>query len=156
MLGIVPHLILPDVTGRLIGYLHLVGILGHYAAGRVQGWVSLPFGMILDALSYDVFGSTPGKWIGGIRALDLRGVHVPFRAHLRRNFGVYWYGLGTDFPIVALFTLIAKVLRRRSTCGTRRLLMPRAATFASCALLPGLMVTRSGKLQSHQVPAKRD
>jgi uncharacterized RDD family membrane protein YckC len=114
VLGVVLHLIWPGVTEYVSGYLHLDGTLGHYVAGRVQGWVSLPFVMILDALSYDVFGNTPGKWIGGIRALDLHGSQVPFRAYLRRNFGVYWYGLGTDFPVVGLFTLISSHHRASS------------------------------------------
>ena len=72
---------------------------------RLFGWVLVPFALILDALSYRFFGNTPGKWTAGIKVKSLAGDKVPFRTYLRRNFSLYWFGLGLQIPLVVLVTL---------------------------------------------------
>lgn len=79
----------------------LTGQLG----SKVFGWILVPFAFGLDAAAYSLFGNTPGKWIAGIKVKSLAGGKVPFRTYLKRNFGLYWFGLGTDIPIVVLVTM---------------------------------------------------
>jgi hypothetical protein len=63
--------------------------------------------MVLDALITAAFGSTPGKAVAGIVVRDLRGSRLPIAALVRRNAGVWWWGLGAGIPIVNLFTMLA-------------------------------------------------
>lgn len=80
-------------------------------SGRLRilmfNWGSLPILIIIDAGAYAAFGNTPGKWIAGVRVRELSGGRVPFLTYLRRNFRMYWSGLGTAFPLISLFTLAA-------------------------------------------------
>jgi uncharacterized RDD family membrane protein YckC len=68
-------------------------------------WVLLPFALILDATSYALLGNSLGKWIAGIKVKSLAGEKVSLLTYLKRNFGVYIFGLGTNFPLVTLLTL---------------------------------------------------
>jgi uncharacterized RDD family membrane protein YckC len=81
--------------------------LNHLGATLLLGLLSLPFAMILDAVVYSVFGNTPGKWLAGIRVMRFDKSSVPFATYLRRNFGVYWSGLGANVPLVTLITLLS-------------------------------------------------
>jgi uncharacterized RDD family membrane protein YckC len=94
----------------LLGMVHpstfhepvFTGLVGQ----QLLGWLSLPFAMILDAVVYSVFGNTPGKWLAGVKVKRVDGQKVTFSTYVGRNFGVWWSGLGTGFPIVSLITLI--------------------------------------------------
>lgn len=93
----------------------------------VFGWFLVPIAMILDAGAYSLFGNTPGKWMAGIRVKSLAGDKVSFKTYLKRNFGMYWFGLGMDIPIVVLVTLwssyssaeIQEAVRWDEITGTR-------------------------------------
>jgi len=78
---------------------------GSKNANTMFGWALLPFGMVIDAAMYSIFGNTPGKALLGLRATGIDGGQLSYRKVLRRNFGVYWHGLGTGFPLISLFTL---------------------------------------------------
>lgn len=82
----------------------LVG-LPEQSNNQLLGLFILPIAMLADALCYGVFAATPGKWLCGIRVEDLDAQRIPFTIYLRRNFGVYFYGLAMGIGIVALFTL---------------------------------------------------
>lgn len=79
----------------------LTGQLG----SRLFGWALVPFALALDAAAYSVFGNTPGKFTAGIKVKSLAGDKVSFSTYLKRNFGMYWFGLGADIPIVVLVTM---------------------------------------------------
>jgi uncharacterized RDD family membrane protein YckC len=81
---------------------------GGFGAAHSQlfGWLVMPIVMLLDAVIYALFGNTAGKAIAGIAVRDDRdGERLPFFVYLKRNFEVYFLGLGTAFPIASLFTL---------------------------------------------------
>ena len=71
------------------------------------GWLILPVVMIVDGLVLGLFGTTPGKAIAGIQVCGVRRKKPAIGDGIQRNFQVWWYGLGTGFPIVTLFTLIS-------------------------------------------------
>jgi uncharacterized RDD family membrane protein YckC len=81
--------------------LFLSGQLG----SKLIGVIFVPFALALDAVAYSVFSNTPGKWIAGIKVKSVAGDKVSFQTYLKRNFGLYWFGLGLDIPIVVLVTL---------------------------------------------------
>lgn len=74
------------------------------------GWLiwiaSLPLALLFDAISYGIFGNTPGKSITGIQVTDVPGNRVLFASYLRRNFRLYLPGLAAGIPLFTLFTLI--------------------------------------------------
>jgi uncharacterized RDD family membrane protein YckC len=81
---------------------------GGFGAAHSQlfGWLVMPIVMLLDALIYALFGNTAGKAIAGIAVRDeSSGGRLPFFVYLKRNFELYFLGLGTAFPIASLFTL---------------------------------------------------
>jgi hypothetical protein len=83
---------------------------GGFGAAHSQlfGWLVTPIVMLLDAVIYALFGNTAGKAIAGIAVRDeSSGGRLPFLVYLKRNFELYFLGLGTAFPIASLFTLYA-------------------------------------------------
>ena len=91
------------------------GAFGGESGGQLLWWVLFPVAMLADAIVYATFGNTFGKWVAGIKVLDLNGGQVPFRTYVRRNFGVWWSGLGTGFPLISMFTLASS--HKRATRG---------------------------------------
>jgi uncharacterized RDD family membrane protein YckC len=78
--------------------------------------ILLPFAMVMDTLVYWALGNTPGKAIAGIKVLEDGGRSpVSAAAYLRRNFGVYLFGLGLGLPLVSLITQIWSY--RRAAAG---------------------------------------
>lgn len=81
---------------------------GGFGAAHSQlfGWFMTPVVMLLDAVIYALFGNTAGKAIAGIVVRDdSSGERLPFLVYLKRNFELYFVGLGTAFPLASLFTL---------------------------------------------------
>lgn len=81
---------------------------GGFGAAHSQlfGWFMTPVVMLLDAVIYALFGNTAGKAIAGIAVRDdSSGGRLPFLVYLKRNFELYFVGLGTAFPLASLFTL---------------------------------------------------
>lgn len=69
------------------------------------GWLVLPLVLLIEAGIYALFGSTPGKAILGVSVTSMDSRRLTGAEYLRRQLGVYWYGLGTGFPLVPLFTM---------------------------------------------------
>jgi hypothetical protein len=87
---------------------------GGWGAAHEQllGWLVMPVVMVLDGVVYAVFGNTPGKAIAGIAVRDERsGGRLPLFIYLKRNFELYFFGLGTVFPILALIALVVSFRR---------------------------------------------
>jgi len=63
--------------------------------------------MLPNALCIGFTGSSLGKLIFGVTVTHLDGRLLGFRLALQREVMVWWYGLGTGFPLVTLFTLIS-------------------------------------------------
>jgi uncharacterized RDD family membrane protein YckC len=58
----------------------------------------------IEALLLSSHGTTPGKWIFGIRVMPVEGGRPTYATALRRAMLVWWRGLAIGFPIVTLFT----------------------------------------------------
>lgn len=107
------------VVGVLISALRPT-LLDQLTAAAHGKWavilILLPFALTMDALIHWALGNTPGKAIAGIKVLAEEGGR-PLRptAYLRRNFGMYVFGLGLGVPLVGLITLI--VSYRRAAAG---------------------------------------
>ena len=69
------------------------------------GWFATPFILLAEACIFGLFGNTPGKKIAGIKVITVGGNRPTFEQYASRLANLYWSGLGTAFPIIALFTM---------------------------------------------------
>jgi serine/threonine protein kinase len=90
------------------GFLRWIGQPG---SGAMFGIAVLPMALLLDAIIARVFGNTPGKALLGLKVTSSSGQALDFRGHVRRNLGLWVYGLALGFPLVSLFTLIHQARR---------------------------------------------
>lgn len=132
------------------------GRFGGTGGEQLFGWLMLPFVMVLLGVAIALFGTTPGKALAGIRTVGFRGDKLQLGDAIQRNFSVWWYGLGTGFPIVTLVTLVAayqdagrgNVARWERSSGARSYATPGAARTwltAICWLVILLALTMLGQ-----------
>jgi len=82
-------------------------------AGVVLYLVWLP----ADAVFLSLFGTTPAKWLFGIRVAHPAGDLLSFSEALNRSFLVFVQGVGIGIPFIALFTQLF-AYRRLTKTGT--------------------------------------
>ena len=70
-----------------------------------------------EALLLSLFGTTPAKWLFGIRVAHPGGDLLNFSEALNRSFLVFIQGVGLGIPFVALFTQLF-AYRRLTKTGT--------------------------------------
>ena len=63
--------------------------------------------LVLEPLFLHLFGTTPGKWLMGLRVTDENGKTLPLAAAWRRTWRVLWYGYGACIPIYSIVRLYA-------------------------------------------------
>jgi TPR repeat protein len=104
VVAVVIHRFLPDIAVRLVGW-----------GNAVEGMVLLPFAIVLETACWTIFGNSPGKALVGIKVTGPTGETLAFASLVRRQFAIYWRGLGCGIPIVTFGTLWAA--HRRATRG---------------------------------------
>ncbi len=72
-----------------------------------------------EAMFLAVSGTTPAKWVFGIRVLDANGLRMSFGVSLKRAILVWAQGDGFGVPFITLFTRIFAYSRLKSTGTTR-------------------------------------
>ena len=70
----------------------------------------LPLLLLLEAVVYELFGTTFGKWLFSLRVCDNEGMAVSSRAYFSRLLRLWWAGLGLCVPVVSM---IASVVQYR-------------------------------------------
>lgn len=63
--------------------------------------------LVLEPLLLHLFGTTPGKWLMGLRVTDENGKNLTLAAAWRRTWRVLWYGYGFFIPIYSIVRLYA-------------------------------------------------
>ncbi len=85
-------------------YTLVYGLLLEYL---VSGWklmlVALGLMIPLEAACLHFFGTTPGKWIFGLRVSDLEDRNLSFGAAVERTWTVLWEGEGLRLPVICLY-----------------------------------------------------
>lgn len=81
---------------------------------QLLGLILLPFAMAGDALTYMLFGNTPGKWATGLRVRDVAGQKLKPLQYLARNARIYVHGLALGLGIFAIVTLMHQHRKVRS------------------------------------------
>ncbi len=83
------------------------------------GWLLMPLVLMLEAAVFAILGTTPGKALMGVKVTTADAQHPTAAQYLRRQVGVYWYGLGTGFPLISLFTMARQRSRLKAGGHTR-------------------------------------
>jgi uncharacterized RDD family membrane protein YckC len=97
------------LIGVIVGALRPSLMAEH---GALLNLLAIPGALLIDSLVYAAFGTTPGKAVAGIRVVDDRsGECLTFPVYFKRNFEVYFFGLGLGLYIVCLITLIVSYRR---------------------------------------------
>lgn len=78
------------------------------------GWLLMPLLLLAEAAIYAIFGNTAGKSLLGISVTTVGAQRPTAAQYLHRQLGVYWFGLGTGFPLVSLFTMARQHGRLKS------------------------------------------
>lgn len=79
------------------------------------GWLNMPLVMLIEAGIFALFGSTPGKALLGIKVMTPDGGRLTGGQYLRRQWGVYWFGAWTFFPLISLIGIA--IQQRRLIAG---------------------------------------
>lgn len=87
-------------------------------AEYVFGWLIYPLVLVVEAGVFTIFGNTLGKSLLAVRVTDLDGHPISGKQYLRRQVGVYWYGLGTGFPLAPLLTMSVQWWRLKKNKST--------------------------------------
>lgn len=69
------------------------------------------FALLFEPLLLMLFGTTPGKWIMGLRVTGSEGERLSWGEGLRRTKSVLWHGVGCGIPIWELIRLWKSYLR---------------------------------------------
>lgn len=75
------------------------------ASAYFFAWFLAPLLLATEAAIFGIFGTTLGKAMLGVKVINVDGQRIYGMQYLKRQLGVYWYGLGTAFPFVPLFTM---------------------------------------------------
>ena len=74
------------------------------AASSILGWcIALLLMLALEPLLLSRFGTTPGKWILGLRVSDVYGEKLTYDQALRRTWWVLLQGMGLNFYLVNFY-----------------------------------------------------
>lgn len=97
--GTVAYAISPAVGDSLTAFT------GTWMGRLLDGTILLTALMPLQAAMLAIFGTTPGKWLCGLRVRDASGRRPSLWRSLKREFGVWSLGYAAGLPLVSLFTL---------------------------------------------------
>ena len=90
-------------------WLMVVVVLRWRPAGNilntVAGYASWFILMPLEALCLHLWGTTPGKWVFGIRVEAAEGGHLRFSEALGRGWAVFYTGMGMNVPLLNYWCL---------------------------------------------------
>ncbi|MFH0994866.1 MAG: RDD family protein [Pseudomonadota bacterium] len=153
------------IFALMLGYIEAFRLFQH----PVAGWpVYIFFGTLLwafvEANLLSSIGTTPGKWLLGIRVITHLGNKPVLLEAFKRSLGVWWYGLGAGcVPLMPLMMAVncIRLMKKRPTRWDRKgrfvvTLIPRGYLRTSVLLaivVPGcwLLIILWGE-QQQQVP----
>ncbi len=77
----------------------------------VASIIVLPFLLLLEAIIFELFGTTFGKWIFSLSVRDLNGKDASSKSYFKRLVRLWASGLGLGIPVIYLFTYIGQYRR---------------------------------------------
>jgi uncharacterized RDD family membrane protein YckC len=99
LIGVIGYIVVPSKMPQIMAIFDGQG--GQFADAMATCFLAIP----LNAMFIGLSGTSLGKWLFGVRVLDLDGAPIGIPTALKRE-GLIWFrGLGLGLPIVTLFTL---------------------------------------------------
>ena len=95
-------LLLYDLTWMVILTSAGLCAAGNRGVTLLNDFLALLTMLLLEPLLLHLFGTTPGKWLMGLRVMDESGKTLPLAAAWRRTWRVLWYGYGACIPIYSI------------------------------------------------------
>ena len=95
-------LLLYDLTWMVILTSAGLCVAGNRGVTLLNDFLALLTMLLLEPLLLHLFGTTPGKWLMGLRVTDESGKTLPLAAAWRRTWRVLWYGYGACIPIYSI------------------------------------------------------
>lgn len=109
------------LVGALVWFIVVV-LLRWRPAGEglntVAGYAAWFVMMPLEALLLHLWGTTPGKWVFGIRIEAAEGGYLSFSEALRRSWKVFYAGMGMNVPILNLYCMYSAYKAHSDTWDT--------------------------------------
>jgi hypothetical protein len=95
--------------GNLLVNLIVVPIIPELAQDLwLRQWLFVPLmWLFAESVLLSVVGTTPGKWLFGVRVRTAANERLNFAVAMHRSFSVYLRGMGAGVPVVSLFTVLA-------------------------------------------------
>lgn len=109
--------------GSVVGVVLLKG-LGYFGADSafsklndtIASIIAMPLILLMEAISFDLFGTTFGKWAFSIRVRDSAGQPATSKAYLKRLSRLWCSGLAFGIPLVSI-VLPWIQYKKVSSCG---------------------------------------
>ena len=131
------------IFASMLGYIEAFRLFQH----PVAGWLIFVFAASLlwafvEANLLSSIGTTPGKWLLGIRVMNQQGNMPVLLEAFKRSIGVWWYGLGAGcVPLMPVTMAVncVRLMRNRPMRWDRSgyfvvIFSPRGNLKMSCAL----------------------
>ena len=131
------------IFASMLGYIEAFRLFQH----PVAGWLIFVFAASLlwafvEANLLSSIGTTPGKWLLGIRVINQQGNMPVLLEAFKRSIGVWWYGLGAGCVPLMPVTMVVncvRLIRNRPMRWDRSgyfvvIFSPRGNLKMSCAL----------------------
>lgn len=83
-------------------------------AGAALFFLLLPLILVVETIVFERFETTPGKSFLGIHITTVNAQTLTWEQYLKRQFSLYWAGLGTGFPLISWFTLARQYYRLKT------------------------------------------
>lgn len=100
LLGSAAWVISQEASDALIGFTE--SIYGRLLGGTINLAMMIP----IQAAMIGLTGSSPGKWLCGVRVRNRDGSRLGFGAALYRELKVWLIGFGAGLPLINLFALV--------------------------------------------------
>lgn len=97
-------LIISAITGGILALPLSDSQLGKLSHNFLIGFTMLLLFIPFEALMISLLGTTPGKWIFGIKVRAENGAKLSFKKAFHRSLLVWWRGQGAGIPIASFLT----------------------------------------------------
>jgi uncharacterized RDD family membrane protein YckC len=101
----------------MLGYAGALRLGQHPAAGRLANiFTVMLIWAFVEANLLSSLGTTPGKWLLGIRVMTYQGKKPALLGAFKRSIGVWWYGLGAGIvPLMPVMMAVncARLMKQR-------------------------------------------
>ena len=95
------------VFALMLGYVGAYQLFPHTVVGRLTYvFAATLVWAFVEANLLSSLGTTPGKWLLGIRVITYQGNRLSLLEAFRRSIGLWWHGLGAGIVPVMLVTMI--------------------------------------------------